>query len=169
MPTSVAEGKSWLVPRIKAELPGTVLDIGAGEGTYGRLLSDAREGSTLIALETHKPYVAKFGLEDLYDKVIVGDVRTRRLPKADVVILGDVLEHLEAKDAEKVWEKARKAARKTVLVSVPLGPHPQGAVDGVESERHLSTWRNDTIHDLGGVVASWTGEIVGCYAVLPLT
>lgn len=167
MPTSIAEGKSWIVPRVIAELPGTVLDLGAGEGTYARLLADHREGSTLIAVEGHKPYVEEFGLESLYDKLIVGDVRTRRLPAADVVILGDIIEHLGYKDAEKVWNKARKAARKTVLVSIPLGSHPQGAVNGNDLEVHRSEWSDERIHELGGVVASWTGSVIGCYAVLP--
>lgn len=168
MPTSTAEGKSWLIPRIIAELPGTVLDLGAGEGTYARLLADHREGSTFIGVEGHKPYVAEFGLEALYDKVIVGDVRTRRFPAADVVILGDIIEHLDSSEAQKVWDKARRAARKTVLASIPLGVHPQDAVNGNELERHRSSWRDDTVHELGGVVASWTGAIVGCYAVAPL-
>lgn len=171
MPTSSPEGKDWLIPRILAELPGIILDVGAGEGTYAYLLAEhpeQTEGSTLIAMEVHEPYVEKYALDDLYDKVIVGDARTKRFPKVDVVILGDVIEHLEHDDAVRVWEKARKAARKTVLASIPLGVHPQGAVNDNEHERHLTSWTNASVHALGGVVASWTGREIGTYAVLPL-
>lgn len=167
MPTSSREGKDWLVPRIVAELPGTVLDVGAGEGTYAKLLGE-RDDLTIIALEVHKPYVEEYELEGLYDRVIVGDVRTRKLPKVDVVILGDVIEHLDPEDAQKVWDKARKAARKAVFASIPLGEHPQGAVNDNEHERHRSSWTNASVHELGGVVASWTGVEIGTYAVLPL-
>lgn len=175
MPTSSTEGKDWLLPRIAAELPGTILDVGAGDGTYARLLRGyardhevSTEGSTLTALEIHRPYVGDFELEKLYDKVIVGDVRKRKLPTVDVVILGDVIEHMSKEDAIKVWDRARKAARKAVFASIPLGTHPQGAVNDNEHERHVSTWTNSSVHALGGVVASWTGVEIGAYAVLPL-
>lgn len=166
MPTSVAEGKDWLIPRIIAEVPAIVLDVGAGEGLYAKLLGRHR-GLVTYALEIHEPYVAQFGLEDLYDLVLIGDVRTRELPEVDVVILGDVIEHFTEADAQRVWDKARRLARKTVLASIPLGEHPQGAVNDNEHERHLSTWTDAKIHALGGVVASWTGSVVGCYAVAP--
>lgn len=163
------EGKDWLLPRIRAELPGAVLDVGAGDGTYARLLADAPEGTTWLALEVHRPYVARYGLDELYDGVIVGDARRRRFPEVDVVILGDVIEHLEHADAVKVWKKARTAARRAVFASIPLGEHPQGAVNGNEHERHRTTWSNKSVHELGGVVASWTGVEIGTYAVAPLS
>ncbi len=167
MPTSSMEGKDWLLPRIRAELPGTVLDVGAGEGTYARLLGDVPAGTRLIALEAHRPYVARFGLGDLYDQVIVGDARRRRFPAVDVVLLGDVIEHLEHDDAVAVWNKARAAARRAVFASIPLGEHPQGAVNGNEHERHRASWSNAAVHQLGGVVASWTGSVIGVYAIAP--
>lgn len=170
MPTSIREGKAWIGSRLIDELPGTVLDVGAGEGTYANLITfyGMRTQAGLIAIEVHEPYVAEYGLEQLYDKVIVGDARTVPFPPVDVVILGDVIEHMEPEDAQLVWDKARRAARKTVLASIPLGVHPQGAVNGNEHETHRSSWTNDSVHDLGGVVASWTGHVIGCYVAAPL-
>lgn len=170
MPTSVMEGKDWLMPRIVAELPGSVLDIGAGEGTYAYLLAEYAEqieGSTLTAIEIHKPYVEKYALKDLYDKVIVANAVTRKFPRAHVVILGDIIEHLDHDDAVKVWNKARAAARRAVFASIPLGDHPQGEVQGNPHERHRTTWTDATVHALGGVVASWTGPTIGAYAIAP--
>lgn len=168
MPTSSTEGKEWLVPRILAELPGSVLDVGAGAGTYSKLLHAAPAGTKVTALEIYRPYVAEFGLHDIYDRVIVADVRRRKLAGYDVIILGDIIEHMSEEDAAKVWVKARKAARKAVFASIPLGVHPQDAVNGNEHECHVSSWTNEAVHDLGGVVASWTGAVIGAYAVLPL-
>lgn len=172
MPTSSMEGKDWLLPRIVAELPGTLLDVGAGEGTYAWLLAEHAEeveGSHLIALEAFEPYVERYALVDLYDEVIVGDARTHDFPQVDVVILGDVVEHLDHDDAVKVWEKARRAARKAVFASIPLGVFPQGPVNGNEHEVHRYSWTNETVHaDLSGIVASWTGREIGTYAALPL-
>lgn len=167
MPTSIREGKDWLIPRITAHLPGSVLDVGAGEGTYRTLLDPAPAGSFFTALEVFEPYVREFSLDQLYDKVIVADARYTEFPTADVVILGDVIEHLEFDDARTVWDKARRAARKAVFASIPLGVHPQGAVNGNEHERHLTSWTNELVLGLGGVTASWTGAVIGCYEVSP--
>lgn len=166
MPTSIREGKDWLVPRITGHLPGSVLDVGAGEGTYRNLLDPA--GSFFTAIEVFEPYVSEFGLDRLYDRVIVADARYTDFPSADVVILGDVVEHLNDNDARGLWDKARRAARKAVYASIPLGVHPQGAVNGNEHERHLTSWTHEMVIGLGGVTASWTGAVIGCYEVSPL-
>lgn len=170
MPTSTAEGKDWIVPRILDELPGSILDVGAGEGTYATYITAAgrRDEAYLIALEIHEPYVDRYALDAIYDMVIVADARAQRFPRVDVVILGDVIEHFAKDEAQKIWIKARRAARKVVLASIPLGNWPQGEVDGNEHERHRSIWSNESVHALGGVAASWTGRIVGCYAAVPL-
>lgn len=170
MPTSSREGKRWIGPRIVDELPGTVLDVGPGEGTYANIITffGMRPQAVLIGMEVHQPYVEQYELEKLYDKIILADARTAPFPPVDVVILGDVIEHMSADDAQAVWVKSRQAARKAVFASIPLGVHPQGAVNGNEHERHLTSWTNDSVHDLGGVVSSWVGVEIGCYAVAPL-
>lgn len=169
MPTSSHEGKDWLVPRIEAEIVNggkEILDIGPGQATYPKLVPNARHAEW-YAIEIFEPYVVQYGLEGYYRSVRVADARTQRFPKVDVVIMGDVLEHMSKEDAEKVWNKARHAARKAVFVSMPLGEFPQGAVNGNEAERHISTWSNEEVHALGGVVASWVGVEIGVYAVAP--
>lgn len=168
MPTSIAEGKDWLVPRIFAELPGRVLDVGPGEGTYRNLLSAAPAGTRFIGLEVYKHYVIEYRLDRLYDHLIIGDARYATFPESDVVILGDVIEHMDLDDAKRVWFKARRAAKRKVFVSIPLGVHPQGAVHGNEHERHLTSWTHELVLGLGGVTDSRVGDVIGCYEVSPL-
>lgn len=169
MPTSSAEGKDWLIPRIVAEQPEVILDIGVGEGTYASLLRPQLPDTNFIGVEAYQPYVRRYRLHSLYHMLIVDDVRECDLPSVDVVVLGDVVEHMNLDDALKVWEKARRAALKAVFASIPLGTHPQGAVNDNEFERHRHTWTDETVHrDLDGITASWTGVEIGTYAALPL-
>ena len=58
--------------------------------------------------------------------VHVADIRSFSWPtRYDVVILGDVLEHLTLADALRVWASARAHARYLVL-SIPIVEYPQG-------------------------------------------
>jgi predicted TPR repeat methyltransferase len=52
----------------------SVLDIGAGEGKYGRILRRARPKIRLIGVEVDAGYVEQYKLRDIYDEVWVHDV-----------------------------------------------------------------------------------------------
>jgi trans-aconitate methyltransferase len=163
VPTSADEGKPWLVNKILSKEPKTVLDLGAGSGTYARLLRPSLPDAHMTAVEIHAAYVSEFRLWRLYDSVIIGDIRTCDIPDADVVIIGDVLEHMSRADALQLWDRARDHARKSVFLSVPIIEWPQEAMFGNEHERHVETWTHHQALELHGVVDWWTGDSIGCY------
>lgn len=142
MPFSSALGKETIREWMRLIGYDTVLDVGAGCGTYSMLLRSVRPLASWTALEVHEPYVAEFGLKAKYDDVIVQDVRSAGFPPAtyDVVLLGDVLEHLLHPDALDLLSSARRWAAKAVMASLPLGPCPQGPSEDNEHETHRSTW-----------------------------
>jgi hypothetical protein len=164
MPTSSTEGKSWTRERIRALGPVSVLDVGAGAGTYAKLLAGL-ETTRLTALEVFEPYVATYGLHDLYDEVVLGDARTTALPAADVVILGDVAEHMERVEALELWARAAAAARRAVYLSIPIVDYPQGALEHNHHEVHVvDDWDHEKVlAAFDGIGAHWTGEVVGVY------
>ena len=113
-----------------------ILDIGAGSGKYAGLLSDYPNKE---ALEIHAPNVQAFSLSLKYRRVWVDDARTA-IPRAgtaryDLVILGDVLEHMSVEDARAVLERIESDGS-AMLVCVPYC-FEQGALDGNEHEVHL--------------------------------
>lgn len=167
MPTSIMEGKAWLLPRITALAPDTVLDIGAGEGTYARLLRPALPLTRFTAVEVWEPYLTAYALCELYDTVIVADARHLALPRADVVILGDVLEHMTHVEAFALWQAARDVAALAVFASIPIIEAPQGAVNGNTHETHVDTWTHPLGLTLPGLTDSWAGHTIGCYRAAP--
>ena len=168
MPHSSSEGKSWIVERVTALQPRQVLDIGAGAGTYADLLRPRLPDARFTAVEVFEPYVGRFNLRAKYNEILIGNALDLVLPYADVVILGDVLEHLVYREALELWAQARVAATKAVFLSLPIVPYPQGAVDGNEHEAHLHTWSfRSVVNNLPGICGSHAGSEIGVFQGAP--
>lgn len=109
-----------------------ILDVGAGWGKYRNLLPDYQH---VDACEVHQRYVTEERLVLRYERVFVADVTNpymaARLGRYDLVIFGDVLEHLEVMSAKRVLAECRRAA-----VVVPF-LYEQGIEDGNQYEIHL--------------------------------
>lgn len=149
MPWSSDEGKDWIVQRVRDLQPASILDIGPGAGTYAKLLRPALDPATKFhAIEIHEPYVERFGLRDLYDRIEIGDCREVKFPRLDVVILGDVIEHMTLHEAEQVWFKARAAAKQAVFLSLPIVEYPQDECEGNPHEAHVQTWSHPMVMGL---------------------
>lgn len=154
MPVSSREGKDWTVDRIRALRPASLLDIGVGAGIYEELLRPVLPDTRFVGVEVFEPYLERFDLPARYDEVLITNVMDLDpLPAADVVILGDVLEHLVHQDALTLWARARRAARKAVFLSLPIVEYPQGEVYGNRHEAHLHTWSHESVlAELEGIV-----------------
>lgn len=162
MPYSSNEGKAWMTKRLVALAPRTVLDIGAGSGTYAQIVRRHFPACYIVGVEVHEPYIDRFHLRDLYNELIIGDVRDIELPRVDVAILGDVLEHLPLPDAVTLWRRVRRSAT-TTLASLPIVEYPQGPTEDNPHEAHLHTWDHDQMLALGGIVAHRAGHQIGVY------
>jgi len=78
--------------------PTSILDIGAGGGKYGKLLKSALPNCRIDAVEPTQKYVDENGLTSIYDTVYQMNIEEylEKHPRGgyDVVIIGDILEHL---------------------------------------------------------------------------
>lgn len=161
MPYSSTEGKDWMRDQIDRLAPVAVLDVGAGAGTYFDLA--AQPWQFWLAVEIWRPYLERFDLASRYDGVIFGDVRTIAWPDIDLVIFGDVLEHLSRADALMVWNDACKHSRR-ILLSIPVGAYEQGPEEGNPFEAHVETWTHEQCLALPGVVDHRLFAPIGTYA-----
>jgi len=174
MPTSDAEGKDWSLDWFRYHLPNTVTDVGPGEGTYAKLMRPVHEGVWWTGIEVHRPYIKKYRLNStktrrMYDELHVEDVRESEshLFHRDLVIFGDLLEHVERDDAVALLQRAEAAGAWNILVSLPIVDSPQGEVDGNPHEAHLHQWDADDMDavmaSLGGRVETFRGGTLGVW------
>lgn len=141
MPTSVllmAERAVTLAATI-TPAPRIVLDIGCGYGKYGVLLREYIDPTpTVIGVEAWQPYVEAHRLAGIYDQLHVTDVMALDqavLDTADLVFMGDVIEHLAKPDAIDLLDRIRG----WVVINTPVEYFHNG--DGLPwTEEHRSHW-----------------------------
>jgi predicted TPR repeat methyltransferase len=134
MPFSSSEGKllfqDWLLSMILVGEVEQVLDVGAGAGTYADLARGVLQAAkqhkpdarlSIDAIEAHSPYLEAYRLRQKYDRIFEADARQwvkETDQKYDLVIMGDVLEHLPKEDAVSLYF-ALMCRTKFLFISVP--------------------------------------------------
>jgi hypothetical protein len=122
---------------VKSNKIKTALDIGPGLGTYYNLFEE--NGivlDTFDSVEIWEPYIDRFKLKEKYSKVFLADARSWNDFSYDLVIFGDVLEHMTKEEAVALWGRASKMA-KFGVISIPTVHMPQGASGGNPYEIHV--------------------------------
>ncbi len=155
MPTSTYVHVPTLIAYLQLVRPESVLDVGVGNGKIGFLARDLldvmlgqryrkRDWRVRIeGIEVFEDY-----LQDhqrfLYDRIHVGDAYEviDTLGSYDVILLCDVLEHMERDRALRFLDKCADHCDRSLIVGIPLGEAwTQEAVYGNPYERHRSFWR----------------------------
>lgn len=132
---SYDDGKLEASRYILSLAPASILDVGACDGKWAQLLRSAGYEGRLDACEAFKPNAAK--ILELYDDVFVGDIRRYEYGIGyDVIIFGDVIEHMDVEAAKDVLRYAADRAQLDVIVGVPF-LYPQGEIYGNPYERHV--------------------------------
>lgn len=106
--------KNYLKEKFKKS--ATILDVGAGSGTYYELLHDYFKN--MDAVEVFKPNIDNYELESKYNKVYNIDITNLEYQNYDIIIFGDIIEHLDIKSAKKVLKYAYTHC-KEMIVAVP--------------------------------------------------
>lgn len=117
----------------------TILDVGAGSGTYKKLLDDYK----MDAVEVFEPNIEEYKLKELYEHVFNTDIKDFTYDYYDLIIFGDIIEHLNVKEATEVLKYAYNHS-KEVIVAVPY-LYKQGIEYGNEYEIHK---QDDLTHEL---------------------
>lgn len=126
------ETKKYIIQNYNPNV--SILDIGAGSGTYYNLLNFYGYNN-IDAVEVFEPYIERFNLRKKYNQVYFGDITELDIDfeKYDLVILGDVFEHIEKEKADKLIQKIYK---QNIILSIPF-QSPQGAINDNIYEIHL--------------------------------
>ena len=134
MATSYEFGKKEIKDYLKSKFYGyeSILDVGAGQGTYYELLKDYFYD--IEAIEIFEPNIETYDLRNKYRVVYNKDIKDFKYRFYDIIIFGDVIEHLEIKEAQKVLEYAYYKCNE-MIVAVPY-MYEQDEVDGNVYEIH---------------------------------
>lgn len=113
--------------------PGCIcLDVGACDGKWYDLLGAYL---TMDAVEIFTPNIMQHALEAKYRHVYAGDIADYQYSWYDLIIFGDVIEHMEVSKAQQVLKHASGKCR-DMIVGVPY-LYPQDAIYGNPYERHI--------------------------------
>lgn len=153
MPVSIHVQITHCLDKIIEVQPASVLDIGCGFGKWGYLCREyldvfrgrpfPEQWTTRIdGIEFFEPYIMAHQ-RFLYSNIYIGDVRDlcKTIDAYDLVIAGDVIEHLFKDEAEEVLETLYQRANRLLMVNIPLGEgwiHPEEY--GNPAELHRSEW-----------------------------
>ena len=116
-----------------------ILDVGAGEGTYLPFLRDYF--TNIEAVEVFEPNIKNYDLERRYEKVYNVDIKDFKYEYYDIIIFGDVIEHLEVEEAQKVLEYAYDRCKEMVVAVPYLNPQ------GIEEDNIYEIHKQDDLTD----------------------
>jgi hypothetical protein len=136
MPLSIWLGLEDCLQVITSRRPQSVLDAGIGFGLWGHLLRQyldvwsgriwPEQWTTRIDGIEIDPARVQPHARHLYNNIFIGDIR-QIVPQCasensyDIILFGDVLEHLPKDDAFSLLTTATQLARELVVIRLPLG------------------------------------------------
>jgi len=156
MCTSDPAAKNGLIEYVKeCGIPNSVFDIGMGNGGYGNIFKSIDPNIKVIGLEIFAGYIRDdWGYSKLYDKVYIADMCNFDYTQVqvDLVIAGDVIEHVEKAQGIEVIDELKKHY-KWILVAVPINNFIQGPDNqyGNIHEEHKHHWSPDEMVEATGL------------------
>lgn len=158
MPYSSDAFKFYVTQLVTMQQPSRVLDIGPGEGKYGKVVREAWPAAHRVAFEIDESYVARFALRDLYHEVYVADAAeliNHPRVRYDIVVIGDCIEHMKKSAGLDLLNFL--VYRSGYICVIYPEAYVQDDWEGHAAEAHISTW---SPHDFAGwdvVHKNWEG------------
>lgn len=153
MPVSTSVHISHCLHHIITLGPRSVLDIGCGFGLWGFLCREHLDVANervypdkwqvrIDGIELFEPYIQTHQ-RALYNNIRIADVReaVKDIDEYELIIAGDVIEHLHKDDALTVIDALYAKATRALLINIPIGDgwdHPEN--HGNPGELHRSQW-----------------------------
>lgn len=124
----------YIIDNIKKD--ARILDVGFGSGLYGKLLR-AFYYQNIDGLDVYDKNIREMGLDKIYDNIFIENIRDFNFDHYDLIIMGDVLEHLELESAKELLSSFIDGEKcDHIIVSIPY-EYEQGELYGNPYEIHL--------------------------------
>lgn len=108
------EVKEWIYKNFDES--AKILDVGPGCGTYYKLLHE--KFKHIEGVEIYAPNIKDYELESKYSKIYNQDIVGFEYEYYDLIIFGDIVEHLSVENAQKVLSYAYDRC-KNFIVALP--------------------------------------------------
>jgi predicted SAM-dependent methyltransferase len=128
---------------------------------------------SVVGVDVFSPYLMEAQRRRAYAALVRADVR--RLPfrarSFDVVLMMEVLEHLDKDEGLALIQDAEKIACRQVIITTPVGSHEQDEYDGNPYQKHRHIWKPAQLRALGyriyGHGIRGLGRLSGVQSPLP--
>jgi SAM-dependent methyltransferase len=118
-------------------IPASVFDMGCGHGKYAAMFRELGLRPRIVGVDSYAPTIEYLKTTGLYSELFNEEIGLFDIPPCDMVIFGDVLEHLKRSQVVALLEKLGRERRvKYVIAVVPLGDKPQSEMGGNPAELH---------------------------------
>ncbi len=131
-----------------------ILDVGFGYGEWGLMLRTRKNGNPhIVGIDIFKPYYDKQKPLRIYNEI--HNINALDYPKNvketfDIILMSEVLEHIEKKDGYQLLEKLETLCTSLLIVTTPRGETFHGtAVDENIHNCHISGWEPLELQELG--------------------
>lgn len=115
-----------------------ILDVGFGSGIYCKMLR-AFNYKNIEGVDVYNKNISEMGLDQIYDQIYIENILDFDFKYYDLIIFGDVLEHIELEHAKNLlssYINENKCNR--IIVSIPY-EYEQDEVYGNRYEKHLQS------------------------------
>lgn len=132
------EGKPAILKYILENIrkDSKILDVGFGSGVYGKLLR-AFYYQNIDGIDVYDKNIHEMGLDKIYDNIFIGNILNFDFDHYDLIIMGDVLEHMELKAAKNLLSSFIENKKcGTMIISIPY-EYEQEELYGNPYEKHL--------------------------------
>ena len=165
MPSSDPEFITDICHRILRLQPDSVLDIGAGDGLWGflarrycdtyRAIDPTLKQTRIDCIEIFGAYITDIHRQ-VYNHIYTGDCLDL-VPSTgkhyDLIICGDVLEHMERAKGRKLLDLIREHGRHAFVIT-PVKWTPSSNHFGNEHEIHRELWTATQLAEYGSVITA---------------
>lgn len=145
----------WLLRRSIGEAK-TILDLGCEHGQLMELLSDGKDWK-ITGVDIYKKNADIAARRKKFVKVIVGDIIriSRKLikerKKYDIVFCSQVIEHIDRKRGEELFNLVDKLAKRRIIMGTPRGfmEQPEVFLGDNPHQVHKSGWSEEDFKEHG--------------------
>jgi len=169
MPVSNINVIPEVIGMVRNAMPKKVIDIGIGFGKYGVLCREVLdikfgrynrdEWKTIInGIEVFKDYITPYH-KYIYNKIIIGDATKMHIKNYDVVLLCDVIEHLEHNKGIQFLDNLVRN-NKFIIITTPAAFQHSEPYNGNKHEMHLSKWKPEDFERWDSMVKEKSATLI---------